>query len=520
MNGEKIKILWADDEIDLLKPHILFLEQKGYEMITVNNGNAAVAKTAELKPDLVFLDENMPGISGLETLRQIKAQTPDVKVVMITKSEEEYIMDDAIGSQISDYLIKPVNPNQILHSIKKLIDKERLVTEKTTQNYQIDFRNISNKLMDNLSLDEWKEVYNKLIYWELELGKSSDKSMNEVYENQKREANHNFGKFISKNYFSYLQPTGDSGPVMSHNLFRRKVKPYLEENLPVFFVLIDNLRLDQWRTIAPIIRERFRIAEEDQYLTILPTTTQYCRNAIFSGLLPSEIEKRFPNKWSNDEDEGGKNNFEEDFFRDMLGRLQIKGKSSYIKVTNLDGGKGLVDTVPNLFQNEVNVIVYNFVDAFSHARTDVSIIRELAEDEAAYRSVTESWFRHSPLWEALQLISERKCRVIITTDHGSVRVNKPVKIIGDKNTNTNLRYKQGKNLSYDARQVFEIKKPETAFLPKVNVSQSFVVCMEDDFFAYPNNYNYYVKYYSNTFQHGGISLEEMLVPFAMLEPKG
>jgi CheY-like chemotaxis protein len=519
MNSDKIKILWADDEIDMLKPHILFLEQKGYELITVNNGNSAISKTISEKPDLVFLDENMPGISGLETLKQIKEIEPDVKVVMITKSEEEYIMDDAIGSQISDYLIKPVNPNQILHSIKKLMDKSRLITEKTNQNYQMDFRNISNMLMDNLSIDEWKDVYNKLIYWELELGKSSDKSMHEVYENQKKEANHNFSKFISKNYINYLQPTGDNGPVMSHNLFRRKVKPYINEQDPVFFVLIDNLRMDQWRTIAPIIKEKFKIEEEDQYLTILPTTTQYCRNAIFSGLLPSEIEKRFPDKWSNDEDEGGKNNFEEDFFKDMLQRLRVNSKNSYTKVTNLDGGKAMVDKIPNLFQNSINVIVYNFVDAFSHARTDVSIIRELAEDEAAYRSVTESWFKHSPLWEALQMIAEKKCKVIITTDHGSVRVNKPVKIVGDKNTNSNLRYKQGKNLTYDPREVFEIRKPELAFLPKVNVSQSFVVCKEDDFFAYPNNYNYYVNYYTNTFQHGGISLEEMLVPFVVMESR-
>ncbi|MEN9345477.1 MAG: hypothetical protein RLZZ60_946 [Bacteroidota bacterium] len=517
--SQKIKILWADDEIDLLKPHILFLEQKGYEMITVNNGNDAIALALTHQPDLVFLDENMPGISGLETLSKIKANQNDVQVVMITKSEEEYIMDDAIGSQIADYLIKPVNPNQILLSIKKLLDRSRLVNEKTNSNYQVDFRHISNKLMDNMDLNEWKAVYNKLVFWELELGKNADKSMNEVYENQKKEANHTFSKFITKHYFDFLQPVGDNGPVMSHNLFRRCVKPLINEQVPTFFILIDNLRFDQWKAIAPIIKDRFKLESEDQYLTILPTTTQYCRNAIFSGLLPSEIEKRFPQKWSNDEDEGGKNNFEEDFFKDLLSRLQIKGKSSYTKVTNLDGGKALVDKIPNMFQNQINAIVYNFVDAFSHARTDVSIIRELAEDEAAYRSVTESWFKHSPLWEAMQLIAEKPCKVIITTDHGSVRVNKAVKVIGDKNTNSNLRYKQGKNLTYDPKEVFEIKKPEMAYLPKVNVSQCFVVCKEDDFFAYPNNYNHYVKYYSNTFQHGGISLEEMLVPIIALESK-
>ncbi len=517
--NDKIKILWADDEIDLLKPHILFLEQKGYEIIAVNNGNAAVAKAISENPDLVFLDENMPGISGLETLKQIKATNADVKVVMITKSEEEYIMDDAIGSQIADYLIKPVNPNQILLSIKKLIDKSRLVTEKTTQNYQQDFRNISMMLMDNLSIDEWKDVYNKLIFWELELNKSSDKSMTEVLENQKKEANHNFCKFITKNYINYLQPTGDSGPVMSHNLMRRKVMPQVSENIPTFFILIDNLRQDHWRTIAPFIKEKFKIEEDDQYLALLPTTTQYCRNAIFSGLMPSEIEKRFPTKWSNDEDEGGKNNFEEDFLKDFLTRVRFNGKTSYTKITNLEAGKALIDKMPNLFQNQLNVIVYNFVDALSHARTDVSLMRELAEDEAAYRSVVESWFKHSTLWEAMEIMAEKKVKIVITTDHGSIRVKKPIKVVGDKNTNSNLRYKQGKNLTYEAKEVFEIKKPELAFLPKVNVSQSYIVAKEDDFFAYPNNYNYYVNYYTNTFQHGGISLEEMMIPFVVMESK-
>ncbi len=519
MSSEKIKILWADDEIDLLKPHILFLEQKGYQFITVNDGNAAISKTIGENPDIVFLDENMPGISGLETLKQIKAINPNIPIVMITKSEEEYIMEDAIGSQIADYLIKPVNPHQILHSIKKLTEKQRLITEKTTQNYQQEFRNISMMLMDNLSLDEWKSVYNKLIYWELELQKSSDKSMADILDAQKKEANQLFSKFVIKNYINYLQPTGDNGPVMSHNLFRRKVAPLIDNQTPVFFILIDNLRLDQWKAIAPILKEKFKISSEDEYLSLLPTTTQYCRNSIFSGLLPSEIEKRFPDKWSNDEDEGGKNNFEEDFLKDLLGRLRIQTKISYTKVTRLENAKTMLDNVNNMFQNMLNVIVYNFVDTFSHARTDVSVVRELAENEAAFRSVTESWFKHSPLWEALHIISEKKCKIVITTDHGSIRVKKPVKVVGDKNTNTNLRYKQGKSLTYDAKEVFEIKKPELAYLPKVNMSQAFVFCKEDDFFAYPNNYNHYVNYYTNTFQHGGISLEEMMIPLILLESK-
>ncbi|MBC7425830.1 MAG: bifunctional response regulator/alkaline phosphatase family protein [Bacteroidia bacterium] len=515
----KIKILWADDEIDLLKPHILFLQQKGYEMITVNNGNSAVELAIKEKPDLVFLDENMPGMSGFETLSLIKANNNNVKVVMITKSEEEFIMDEAIGSKISDYLIKPVNPNQILLSIKKLIDKSRLITERTNQGYQQDFRNITMSLMDKMDFDKWKEVYDKLIFWELELDKGQDKSMSEILVSQKKEANHNFSKFIAENFLSFLQVTGDAGPVMSHNLLRRKVIPFTDEALPVYFILIDNLRQDQWKMIAPVIAEKFRIDSEDMYLSILPTTTQYCRNSIFSGLLPSEIEKRFPDKWSNDEDEGGKNNFEDYFLQDLLKRLRKDYKTSYTKVTTLDGGKNLVDNVSNFNQNKLNVIVYNFVDALSHARTDVSVVRELADDEAAYRSLTLSWFKHSPLWEAMQKIAEKPGRVIISTDHGSIRVKEPVKIVGDRNTNTNLRYKQGKNLTYSPKEVFEIKKPELAYLPKLHVSSGYVFCREDDFFAYPNNYNYYVNYYKNTFQHGGISLEEMMIPLITLQSK-
>jgi CheY-like chemotaxis protein len=515
----KPQILWADDEIDLLKPHVLFLEGKGYEVHCVSSGRDAIEEVNKTDYDLVFLDENMPGISGLEALQEIKQRRPSLPVIMITKNEEEHIMEEAIGSKIADYLIKPVHPNQILLALKKNLDEKRLVTQKTTQGYQREFMQIGMSVSDKLNFNEWKEVYKKLVYWEIELDSNGEDSMREILETQKSDANRNFCRYVTDNYIGMLKQTGDDGPIMSHNLFRRTVNPLLDDNLPVFFVLMDNLRFDQWRAISDILQERYRVDSEDMYFSILPTTTQYCRNAIFSGLLPSEIEKRFPDKWSNDEDEGGKNLFEKEFVEDLLKRLRRDVKFSYTKVTNLEGGKNLVDQIPNMLKNKLNVLVYNFVDSFSHARTDVNIVRELAEEEAAYRNVMATWFRHSPLWDALQRLADKPCKVIITTDHGSIRVKDPIKIVGDKNVNTNLRYKQGKNITYNPKEVFEVKKPVDAFLPTQHLSSAFVFATENDFFAYPNNYNYYVNYYKNTFQHGGISLEEMCCPLAVLSPR-
>jgi DNA-binding response OmpR family regulator len=515
---EKINILWADDEIDLLKPHILFLEQKGYHVETANNGNDALDLIDKKHFDLVLLDENMPGITGIETLNKIKSKNSDLPVVMITKSEEEHIMEDAIGSKISDYLIKPVNPNQILLSIKKNLENKRLISEKTTSGYQQEFRNIGMTLSDKLSFNEWCDVYRKLVYWELELDNASDNSMSDVLKMQKSEANLLFSRYIEENYISWLNGKNNP-PVLSHTLLKNKVLPEADGQLPVFFIVIDNLRYDQWKILQPIISEYFRVDKEELYCSILPTATQYARNAMFAGLLPSEIEKRFPKLWINDEEEGGKNMSEGDFLADQLKRLGKNYKHSYTKVTNFTFGKKLAENLSNLSQNHLNVIVYNFVDMLSHARTEMEIIRELADDEAAYRSITLSWFEHSPLLDIIKQIAEKKGRLIITTDHGTIKVTEPSKVVGDRNTNTNLRYKQGKSLDYVKKDVFEVRNPADAYLPKVHVSSAFVFIKEDKFFAYPNNYNHYVNYYKNTFQHGGISLEEMIIPFVVLNPK-
>lgn len=513
-----IRILWADDEIELLKPHIIFLNEKGYDVTSTTSGGEAIDLIKEHRFDLVFLDENMPGKSGLETLSEIKSFSPSLPIVMITKSEEESIMEEAIGAKISDYLIKPVNPNQILMTIKKHIDTNRLVSEKTTIGYQQAFRNISMSLHNNMSFGEWEDVYKKLIYWELELEKSEDSGMSEILDTQKQEANNLFARFIEDNYVDWLHDSEDS-PVMSHNLFKEKIFPGINTEETTFLIVIDNLRLDQWQLLKPLVEEMFWVDKEETYLSILPTTTQYARNALFSGLLPSEIEKMYPKLWSNDEDDGGKNLHEKELMELQLKRLGNTGRIAYNKVLNPSYGRKVVSEIPNQMNNKFNVIVYNFIDMLSHARTDTDIIKELAEDEAAYRSLTISWFEHSPLKEALKEIAARKGKVVITTDHGSIKVKEPSKVVGDKTVNSNLRYKQGKNLSYQENEVFAIPKPSDAFLPKVNVSQKFIFARNDHFFAYPNNYNHYVKYYKNTFQHGGISMEEMIIPIVHLSPK-
>jgi CheY-like chemotaxis protein len=514
------KILWVDDEIESLQSQILFLQNKGYEVTALTNGFDAIDFVRENQLDVVLLDETMPGITGLETLSKIKEVNSQIPVVMITKNETENLMDDAIGSQITDYLIKPVNPNQVLLSLKKIIDNKRLVAEYTTTAYQQQFRNLFMALNSNPDYNEWMDIYKKLVYWELEMDKSDSPEMQEVFQAQKSEANTEFFKFVSRNYAKWVNPKSDDGPVMSHNLLKFKVLPHVEKGIPTFFVLIDNLRFDQWRAIQPIFAESFRILEEDSFYSILPTATQYARNAIFSGLLPIEIEKHYPQQWKNDDEEGGKNLHEEEFFRSFLKRQRREDiKSSYTKILNNQAGQDLVNNIHNLMGNDLNVIVYNFVDMLSHARTEMEVLKELAGDETSYRSVTKSWFEHSPLHQALKKIADKKFNLILATDHGTVRVKTPIKVIGDKQTTTNLRYKHGRNLNYEPKEVLAFRDPKEAGLPVPTVNSSYIFAKEDSYLCYPNNYNYYVNYYRNTFQHGGVSLEEMIVPVIKMTNK-
>src|SRR5438552_9869043 len=514
------KILWVDDEIESLQSQKMFLEGKGYEVQTFTNGFDAIDYVKENPIDVVLIDESMPGITGLETLAKIKEANQQIPVVLITKNETENLMEDAIGSQITDYLIKPVNPNQVLLCLKKIIDNKRLVAERTTSAYQQQFRNLFMALNSSPDYNEWMDIYKKLVYWELEMEKSNSPEMQEVFQTQKQEANTEFFKFISKNYANWINGKSAGAPVMSHTLFKQKILPQIEKGIPTFFVLIDNLRLDQWKAIQPIFAESFRIQEEETFYSILPTATQYSRNAIFAGMLPIEIEKHFPNQWKNDDDEGSKNLFEEEFFKAQLKRLKRDDiKFSYTKVLHHNDGQLLLSNIHNLLNNDLNIIVYNFVDMMSHARTEMKVLKELAGDETSYRSITRSWFEHSPLHQALKKIADKKINLILATDHGSVRVKTPAKVIGDKQTTTNLRYKHGRNLNYEPKDVLAFRDPKEAGLPVPTVNSSYIFAKEDLFLCYPNNYNYYVNYYRNTFQHGGISLEEMIVPVIKMQSK-
>lgn len=516
---DKIKILWVDDEIDLLKPHILFLEKKNYEVTTCNNGRDAIDIFEENNFDIVFLDENMPGMSGLETLSEMKEKKSSVPMIMITKSEEEYIMEEAIGSKIADYLIKPVNPNQILLSLKKNLDHSRLISQKTTLDYQKEFRKITMEMAMVNSYEDWIELYKKLIFWELELENIDDQSMVEILESQKTEANSQFGKFIERNYEDWFAPKADK-PIQSHTLFRELVVPEIvKKDKPILFVVIDNLRYDQWKTFESVVANYYKLEKEVPYYAILPTATQYARNAIFSGLTPLEMEKQFPQYWKNDPEEGGKNLYEAEFLTAQLKRLGLNIKQDYYKITNLAGGKKLVENFKSLKDNDLVTVVYNFVDMLSHAKTEMNVVKELASDDKAYRSLTLSWFKNSPLLEIIQQAQKLGFKLILTTDHGTINVKNPSKVVGDKNTSLNLRYKTGRSLTYEQKDVYAIKEPKNIGLPTINMSSSYIFAKNDLFLAYVNNYNHYVSYYKNTYQHGGISLEEMIIPFLVFNPK-
>ena len=509
------KILWADDEIDLLKPHILFLKAKGYDLTTVSNGRDALDALDNDSFSLVLLDENMPGISGLETLDLINERHPEVPVVMVTKSEEENIMDQAIGNRIADYLIKPVNPNQILLSIKKNLHSREIVNEQASSDYQQDFSKISQLINSAGSVDDWMDVYRQLVRWELKLSETGN-PMEEMLLMQKRDANSNFCKFVKRNYESWV--TTDDHPLMSHEVFRRRVFPLLDNGDKVCFFLIDNFRLDQWRVLQPLLSEFFNVSEE-MYTTILPTSTQYARNAIFAGLMPYDIARMYPGLWVEEDEDEGLNIHEQELIQTQLDRFRRKEKFSYAKLNDSSAGEKFMQRLNSSKDLPLQVVVLNFIDMLSHARTESKMIRELASNDAAYRSITESWFRHSSSIDIFRRLAELGYKVIVTTDHGTIRVDNPVKVVGDRNTNTNLRYKVGKNLNYNPRQVYEMHNPKKFGLPCPNVSSTYIYACNQDFFSYPNNYNYYVQYYTGTFQHGGISLQEMLVPLVTLSPK-
>jgi len=523
------RILWVDDEVDLLQPYIIYLKGKGYEVITATNGEDALLtfndeRLAINGPiDIVFLDENMPGMSGLETLQEIKRLHPEVPVVMITKSEEEHIMEQAIGEKIADYLIKPVNPSQILLCLKKHIHSKDIVTEQVQQNYRQEWSDISYMIDTASTIEEWQAIERTLSKWDIEL---ENNPMRSLIEDQRTQANAAFSKWIAKNYESWFENTEHRAqntdlmtrPLMSQDVMKHAVFPLLDKGEKVLLCVIDNFRYDQWKTIQPLLSEFYSVVHEEQYTSILPTATQYARNAIFSGLLPLQIQQMFPQYWVEEGDEESKNQYEKELVQTLLDRYRRRESFQYWKVNESDFCERVIAQLKGV-QAPLSIVVLNFIDMLSHSRTESKMMRELANDEAAYRSLTLSWFRHSPTYELLRRAAELGFTLVLTTDHGTTRVKNAVQIIADKNTNTNIRYKVGKALNCSSKNVFSIEQPKRVGLPCPNVSSSYAFCTGSDFFAYPNQFNYYAQYYRNTFQHGGVSLEEMIIPLVTLVPK-
>ena len=513
----KAKILWVDDQIDLLKSHIIFLNEKGYQIDSCTNGSDALDKISNNRFDIILLDENMPGISGIETLINIKKIDRSIKVIMITKSEEENIMEEAIGKEISDYLIKPVNPNQILLSLKKTLQNEKLIKDSNISEYQQEFRNLSLKMMDISSYDEWIEFYLEIIDWELKLSDIDDDTMIEILNNQKIEANSLFSKFIERNYQSWFEK--NNHPCLSHEILKKHLFPEISDD-PLILIVIDNLRYDQWKIIEPSILSYYNKVKEVPYYSILPTSTQYARNSLFAGIMPMHIKQKFPQFWKDDHEEGGKNLFESKLLNINLNNLKSNNlKNEFFKITNFKNGVKLSNNLKQFRQNNLTTIVYNFVDMLSHSKTEMEMIKELAPNDKAYRSLTNSWFSNSPLFEIIKNASSLGFKLVITTDHGTINVKNPTKIIGDRNTSQNLRYKTGKSLTTNEKDNLVFKNPHDILLPKTSINSSFVFTKNEFYLVYPNNYNHFSNYFKNTYQHGGVSMEEMIIPFVILDPK-
>lgn len=517
----KSKILWVDDEVEFLQPHILFLEEKGYEVETATNAEDGLEMIQQHPFDLVLLDETMPGQDGLTALGEIKKIQPGLPVIMITKNEAESLMEDAIGAHINDYLTKPVNPSQILIAAKKILEARDISQKKLTRDYTQELNKISMQLMGRVEPQDWIDIFLKLCQWDVELDSVTDNELREIIYNQRRECNVEFGKYIERNYLDWVNADKADRPTLSPDIIEKYVYPEMQQGNKVAFVVIDCMRLDQWLAMEKFFYPYFNI-QKDYHFSILPTATPFSRNAIFSGLFPSELERRYPEMWAaGEDDDHSRNRNEKELLYDQLRLLGLKLNSEprYSKIINVNEGRNLEKNLDSFLDTPLLSIVVNFVDILAHSRSDLPILKQIAPDESSYRSLTCSWFEHSPVYRIFQKLAERNVTVILTSDHGSIRCMRGTKVLGDRETSTNLRYKYGRNLKADGKHAFFIREPHDSKLPRRNININYIIAKEDYYFVYPTNYHKYLSYYRDSFQHGGISLEEMVLPVIKLKPK-
>ena len=516
------KILWVDDEIELLRSHIIFLSEKGFAVDTVTNGEDAVSSVKEKDYDLIFLDEMMAGMGGLETLAQIKDYNANIPVVMVTKNEEESLMNEAIGFKISDYLTKPVNPSQVLLVCKKILEGKKISGEHAAKDYLQDFNQISQAMLQNMDSDEWIEVYLKLVNWDLELDVHPEIGLRQTFIDQKREANKEFSKFVENNYREWINSNSDlNKPTLTPDILNNYLMEEVKNHDNVFFFVLDCLRLDQWLVMEKHLTDYFKI-DKSYYYSILPTSTPYARNSLFGGLYPSEIEKYYPQLWQGDDDENSMNKFEKELLQLFFDRKRIKLKNDlkYIKIIDPEVGRNFEQNILSYQNTHLTAVVVNFLDMIAHGRSDSDILKEIAPDESAYRSLTNSWFTHSSLLSTFKSLSSlKKTRIIVTTDHGSIRALRGAKVLGDREASSNLRFKYGRNLKVDDKHAVYIKNAVDYKLPKRGVTINYIIAKEDYYFVYPTEYHKYLTHYKDTFQHGGISLDEILLPVITMEPK-
>ena len=511
-----IKVLWIDDEIDFFNSHIIFLEKRGFQINKALSGNEGLLFLQKNKVDIILIDQNMPGLAGTETIKILKEKFDLIPIVMISQNTDENVINNALGQQVKDYLLKPVNPNQILLSLKKIFSNKDLIKSKTVENYQKKYQEINNEILECVSFEDWQLLYKKLVKWEILLSEIDDNEVVEILLSQKNYANNIFCSFVEKNYENAL---GDPSFVTSINIFKKHVFPHLNSNESTLFILIDNFRFDQWKIIEPFISDHYNVEDELIYSSILPTTTQYSRNSIFSGLSPLEIMKQYPNYWSNEFDSLNKNKFENELLTEQLKRLGLNIKHKYLKLFESKDSRSFNTNISNLNKFNLTTIIYNFIDLISHAKKDVRFIKEIANSDKAYRDLTLTWFKNSELLETIKKSSELGYKIILTSDHGMINVFKPSKISGSKNISSNMRYKTSDQILAEPKDVIEFKNPNKIKLPSYSINSSFVFARSNSFFVYPNNYNEYVSMYKNTYQHGGVSMQEMFVPFLVMNPK-